>query len=85
MDFLYIIDLFTMLILFFGFGLFSSFNIVIKIIYLPLVIYFLFGEQIGILVIDIIIQLLSYLLALYVIYKKYLIVFHNAIRLKLKR
>jgi len=82
MDFLYIIDLIAMLILFFGFSLLPSFHVIIKIVYLPFVIYFLFGERIGIFEIDIIIQLLFYLLALHVVYKKYLIVFHKVKRVQ---
>ena len=77
MDFLYIIDLLTMLILFFGFSLLPSFHIIIKIVYIPLIIYFLFGKEIDIFGLNIIIQLLLYLLALYVVYKKYLIVFRK--------
>jgi len=77
MDIFYLIDLISMLILFFGFSLLPSFPTMIKIVYIPLVMYFLFGEEIGILGIDIIIHLVFYLLALYVVYKKYLMVSHK--------
>jgi len=72
---LYVIDLIVMLILFFGFSMLASYHMIIKIVYLPLVIYFLFGAKIGSFEIDIVIHLLFYMLALYVVYKKYLMVF----------
>jgi len=76
-DFLYGIDLIVMLILLLGFNLFASFHMFVKIVYIPLIIYFLFGIEIGVVWIEMIIQLMLYMIAIYVMYVKYLKVFHK--------
>ncbi len=70
-DIMYMIDICSMLILFLGFSLFRLFHIFIRVVYLPVLIYLMFGDAIGIMWIDILIRLCIYAIVLYVVYLKY--------------
>jgi len=70
-DFLQILDLLALLIILLGINLFPFFNFFMKIIYILLVAYLLFGKESGILWIDVSFQILFYAIALYIIRLKY--------------